>query len=85
MMEERVVREAVVDGGRVDGLGREGEAGIRIRRWAASVRGARRERRVVGMCILAESVRMKALRSLCRDRGGCRWIWSFQSLSDTLA
>jgi hypothetical protein len=44
---ERVVRVAVVDGGRVDGFGRRGEAGIRIERCVASVRGVRRRRRAV--------------------------------------
>lgn len=52
MMEERVVREAVVVGGRMPGLGREEEAGIRIRRWAARVRGARKGIRAVEICIL---------------------------------
>ena len=67
MMLDRVVRDAVVEGGRVDGLGREGEAGIRIRRWAARVSGAKRERRAIGTCILVVLVRRKALRSLYRD------------------
>ena len=42
-VDERVVRVAVVDGGREEGDGREVDAGTRMRRWAARVRGARRE------------------------------------------
>ena len=57
-MVERVVRVAVVVGGREDGFGRWGEAGMSIERCAAwlrvKVRGASRRRpRVLGMCIAA--------------------------------
>jgi hypothetical protein len=83
MMEERVVREAVVEGGRVDGLGREGEAGIRIRRWAASVRGARRVRRAVGKCILVnEGVEIALSR---QRRLSYLELSGAESLSETLA
>lgn len=52
MIEERVVRDAVVEGGSVDGFGREGEDGMRIRRCAASVKCTRRGRRAAEMRIL---------------------------------
>ena len=51
-MWESVVSVADVVGGRTAGLGREGEAGIRIRRCAARVSGAKKGRRAVEICIL---------------------------------
>jgi hypothetical protein len=51
---ERVVREAAVLGGRVDGFGRRGEGEMVIRRWVERARGARSavRRVMVEMCIL---------------------------------
>jgi hypothetical protein len=56
IIEESVVREAVVDGGRTDGLGSDTEDGIRTRRWAARASGPNRGRRATEMYMLVEKM-----------------------------
>lgn len=54
--EKSVVREAVVDGGRLEGCGRIGEEGIVMRRCTARVRGARSKSIGLRRCILVVGV-----------------------------
>jgi hypothetical protein len=73
---ERVVREAVVVGGSKDGEGRDWEAGIRIRRWVARVKGTRRMR-AEEMCIFGFGDSVAVL--LVGKKDSCRsgaLVWS---------
>ena len=68
-MEDSVVREAVVVGGRVEGEGRLGLAGMRRRRWVASARGVRRSV-VAERCILVVVVVVVGVDERLMGRGG---------------